>query len=160
MTTAEDRRSDARADLSHLPDGPATGSRAGAVRSSRSITGFGMPLAVAGVGQRGCCNVVDLGRVADSIKRLTAPDSRRTGCPMGFGSGRGLRHTVQVVLSRVRLPQGAFRERHPTSATPAHPVPTSQAGFSTSRGCVRVTHPTAGAGGPGQVNSGGGSQRP
>jgi len=72
------------------------------------------------------------------------------GRPAGFGRDRDLGHTVRVALSQVCACQGIR-----PAPTRAPPVPIwSATNFGRGPGCVRATHPTAGAGGPRQVNSG------
>ncbi len=70
--------------------------------------------------------------------------------PDRFGRYRDLGHTVRVALSRVHAWPGIR-----PAPTRARPVPIwSVTNFGRGPGCVRATHPTAGAGGPRQVNSG------
>src|SRR5271168_363761 len=73
----------------------------------------------------------------------------RSICPR-FGPSHVLGHTVQVALSQVRL------AGHKTSAQTGASGPTLGARLNIGRGqgCMRATCPTAGAGGPRQVNSG------
>ena len=80
-----------------VSEAPRTAVPCGAARSSGLITGFVVPLAVADIGQRGCCTVGDVDRVTDSDlhsnstfgDRISEKDSRfvyrgPVG-PAGFG---------------------------------------------------------------------------
>src|SRR5208283_3552043 len=66
------------------------------------------------------------------------------------GQTHDLGHTVRVALRRACAWSGIR-----PAPKRARPVPSLNATiYGRERGCVRVTHPTAGAGGPRQVNSG------
>lgn len=68
----------------------------------------------------------------------------------GFGRSGDLGHTVQVALRQVCAWPGT--RPAPTRARPATSLERDR--FRRLQGCVRATRPTAGVGGPRQVNSG------